>query len=81
MIKSISSFGGAKVLTKEQQRNVIGGGTCQALQVTSDGVHNVIINLTASQAQSVPGMTNWCCDSCSTASWSVKAPPIPPVLP
>jgi hypothetical protein len=61
-----------KILSRDEMKNVVGGGTCAAL---INGVY--VGGLTyqeASTSGSHPG-DKWCCDSCSSASWVPPAQP------
>jgi len=49
-----------------------GSGTCQAKVATGGGSWVPIIGLSSSEAQNYPGMTSWCCNSCSSTSWAVR---------
>jgi hypothetical protein len=68
-------------LTRNEMKKVNGGslappagGTCQAKVMTGNGSYTVLVGLSSGDAQQWASGTggNWCCDSCSTASWSVK---------
>lgn len=81
MKKSILSLEGVSVLTKTQQKNTLGGladggfggseegegGTCAGLILNGDGERLVFWG-TKSEVLAV-NPNNWCCSSCSTASW------------
>lgn len=54
-------------LSKEQMKSVK-GGICQFL--ASDGPHYV--SFQDVQTAMKQGASRWCCDSCATASWSIK---------
>ena len=53
-------------------KNVMGGGTCQALIRTDSGGLTVVGNLSSSEASGAAGMVHWCCDHCGSASWAVE---------
>ena len=60
------------VLSRSEMKQIMAGsGTCQAKVSTGNGSWVPIIGLSSQEAQSYPGMTNWCCASCSSASWAV----------
>ncbi|MBN2748207.1 MAG: hypothetical protein JXR57_01830 [Bacteroidales bacterium] len=59
-------------LSKEQMKNVK-GGMCQILSFNSDGSKHVgYISYEDVQTALSQGASRWCCDSCATASWSIK---------
>lgn len=60
-----------KLSRTEMKKIMAGSGTCQAKVATGGGSWVPIIGLSSSEAQNYPGMTNWCCDSCSSTSWAV----------
>lgn len=60
-------------LSKDEMRNVKGGGTCAYLNPTGNAsggpvvTYNVSMQEAKETAADVGG--RWCCDSCNSASW------------
>lgn len=80
MKKSILNIEGVKVLSRNEQKSVNGGladvGTCAALvtapngaQVLSYDIDKATVNGIISGATSSGYRVQWCCSSCSSASW------------
>ncbi len=68
MKKNILNLEGVTVLTKQQQKVVNGGaGTCAVRYDNGVVMYNIDKALAVSQMSN--GGTNWCCDSCASASW------------
>lgn len=80
MKKSILGLEGVAVLSKQQQKGVNGGGgSCCTRYFIRSGVNGSsltpVVNCDISKADAVslasgPNGGNWCCASCSSASWT-----------
>lgn len=80
MLNNILNLEGVSILNKKQQKLVSGGiepGTCAARFTDVFGNYHVYRNISRNDAIDFgyygdthdTGPSNWCCDSCGSASW------------
>jgi hypothetical protein len=79
MLQDLMNMEGVAVLSKQQQSGVVGGnnaslipaGTCQ-WQGGGGYIGVAGVDRATAEAWSSAYGGHWCCDSCGSASWSLK---------
>ncbi|WP_340200326.1 hypothetical protein [Ascidiimonas sp. W6] len=65
---TIKNLKGTQILSKAEQRNILGGGTC-AFQGGNGYAGISGVSMAQAQAGAAATGGHWCCDSCGSATW------------